>query len=114
MLPRIVPVEDEEVSKELHRSFKKAGIRIETGAKAENIRKTGKGIALTVTLDGGKKEELEADKLLVAVGRKPITEGIGMESTRVELARGFIKVNQPQQNAEPGTYAIGAGGRGTP
>ena len=114
MLPRIVPVEDEEVSKELHRAFKKAGIRIETGAKAENIRKTGKGVALTVTLEGGKKEELEADKLLVAVGRKPITEGIGLESTRVELDRGFIKVNQWQQTAEPGIYAIGDVVAGTP
>jgi dihydrolipoamide dehydrogenase len=114
MLPRIVPVEDEEVSKELHRAFKKAGIRIETGAKAENIRKTEKGVALTVTLEGGKKEELEADKLLVAVGRKPITEGIGLESTRVELDRGFIKVNERQQTAEPGIYAIGDVVAGTP
>src|SRR6267143_2893871 len=114
MLPRIVPVEDEEVSKELHRAFKKAGIRIETGAKAENIRKTGKGVALTVTLDGGKKEELEAEKLLVAVGRKPITDNIGLETTRVELDRGFIKVNQWQETAEPGIYAIGDLVAGTP
>jgi len=102
------------VSKELHRAFKKAGIRIETGAKAENIRKTDKGVALTVELEGGKKEELEADKLLVAVGRKPITEGIGLESTRVELDRGFIKVNQWQQTAEAGIYAIGDVVAGTP
>jgi dihydrolipoamide dehydrogenase len=114
MLPRVVPVEDEDVSKELLRVFKKAGIRIETGATAENIRKTGKGVALTVTLDGGKKEELEADKLLVAVGRKPITEGIGLETTRVELDRGFVKVNQWQQTAEPGIYAIGDVVAGTP
>jgi len=114
MLPRIVPVEDEEVSKELERVFKKTGIRVETGAKAENVRKTGKGVALTVTLAGGKKEELEAEKLLVAVGRKPITEGIGLESTKVELDRGFIKVNQWQQTAEPGVYAIGDVVAGTP
>src|SRR6266481_5913553 len=114
MLPRIVPVEDEDVSKELERVFKKSGIRVETGAKAENIRKTGTGVALTVTLAGGKKEELEADKLLVAVGRKPITEGIGLESTRVELDRGFIKVNEWQQTAEPGVYAIGDVVAGTP
>src|SRR5258705_8819247 len=55
MLPRIVPVEDEDISKELERAFKKSGIRVETGAKAENIRKTEKGVALTVTLAGGKK-----------------------------------------------------------
>jgi len=114
MLPRVVPVEDEDVSKELERVFKKAGMRIETGAKAENVRKTANGVALTVTLAGGKKEELEAEKLLVAVGRKPITEGIGLETTKVELDRGFIKVNQWQQTAEPGVYAIGDVVAGTP
>jgi dihydrolipoamide dehydrogenase len=114
MLPRIVPVEDEEVSKELERVFKKSGIRVETGAKAENIRKTGSGVALTVTLAGGKKEEIEAEKLLVAVGRKPITDNIGLENTRVELDRGFIKVDRWQQTAEPGIYAIGDVVAGTP
>jgi dihydrolipoamide dehydrogenase len=114
MLPRIVPVEDEDVSKELERVFKKAGIRVETGAKAENIRKTGAGVALTVTLSGGKKEELEAEKLLVAVGRKPVSEGIGLENTKVELDRGFIKTNQYQETAEPGLYAIGDIVAGTP
>src|SRR5207247_3930512 len=89
MLPRVVPVEDEEISKELERVFKKQGIRVETGAKAENVRKTGKGVALAMTLAGGKQEELEAEKLLVAVGRKPITDSIGLETTRVELDRGF-------------------------
>src|SRR5712675_168855 len=114
MLPRIVPVEDEEISKELDRAFRKSGIRVETGAKAENIRKTGQGVALSVTLAGGKKEEIEADKLLVAVGRKPITDNIGLETTRVELDRGFIKVNEQQQTAEPGVYAIGDVVAGTP
>src|SRR5690349_11790356 len=89
MLPRIVPVEDEEISKELDRVFRKAGIRVETGAKAENIRKTGKGVQLTATLANGKTEEIEAEKLLVAVGRKPITEGIGLEKVKVETDRGF-------------------------
>jgi dihydrolipoamide dehydrogenase len=107
MLPRIVPVEDEEVSKELDRAFRKAGIRLETGAKVENVRKGGKGCQMTVTLAGGKTEEVEAEKLLVAVGRKPNTENIGLENTRVELDRGFIKVNPYQQTGEPGVYAIG-------
>src|SRR5437762_11692487 len=87
MLPRIVPVEDEDVSKELERVFKKAGIRIETGAKAENIQKTGKGVKLTLTTKDGKQEQLEAEKLLVAVGRKPNTENIGIENTKVQLDR---------------------------
>src|SRR5947208_2894127 len=62
MLPRIVPVEDEEVSKELERVFKKTGIRIETGARAENIRKGGAGVQVTVTLANGKTEEMEPEK----------------------------------------------------
>ncbi len=114
MLPRLVPVEDEEVSKELERVFKKQGIRCETGAKAENIQRTATGVTLTLTLANGKQEVVEAEKLLVAVGRKPITDKIGLENTRVETDRGFIKVNGHQETAEPGVYAIGDVVAGTP
>ncbi len=114
MLPRIVPVEDEEISKELERAFKKQKIRVETGAKAENIQKTGKGVKLTATLSNGKQETLEAEKLLVAVGRKPNTENIGLENTKVQLDRGFIKVDEYQRTGEPGVYAIGDVVAGTP
>ncbi|HEY1214775.1 MAG TPA: FAD-dependent oxidoreductase, partial [Bryobacteraceae bacterium] len=79
MLPRLVPVEDEEISKELEKHFKKTGIRIETGAKAENIRKNANSVSLSATLANGNKEEMEFDKLLVAVGRKPVTDNIGLE-----------------------------------
>src|SRR5438045_2741257 len=84
MLPRIVPVEDEDISKELERSFKKQKIRVETGAKAENIQKTGKGVKLTLTTKDGKQEALEVEKLLVAVGRKPNTDKIGLVDTEVQ------------------------------
>src|SRR3954453_13978633 len=114
MLPRIVPVEDEDISKELERVFKKQKIRVETGAKAENIEKTGTGVKLTLTTRDGKQEVLEAEKLLVAVGRKPNTENIGLENTKVQLDRGFIKVDAPQQTAEPVGYAIGYVVAGTP
>ncbi|MDQ6664413.1 MAG: dihydrolipoyl dehydrogenase [Acidobacteriota bacterium] len=114
MLPRIVPVEDEEVSKELERVFKKQKIRVETGAKVENVRKTGHSVQMTVTLANGKKEEVEAEKLLVAVGRAPNTANIGLENTKVELDRGFIKVNEYMQTAEPNVYAIGDVVAGTP
>jgi dihydrolipoamide dehydrogenase len=115
MLPRIVPVEDEEVSRELERHFKKIGIRVEAGAKAGNIRLGGKGVQLTATLANGKEEELEAEKLLVAVGRKPNTEGIGLEFTPgVQLDRGFITVDPYQRTGEPGVYAIGDVVAGTP
>lgn len=114
MLPRLVPVEDEEVSKELEKHFKKIGIRIETGAKAEDIKNTGSGVTLNATLANGNKEAMQADCLLVAVGRKPVTDGIGLENTKIELDRGFVKVDPFQQTGEPGVYAIGDIVAGTP
>ncbi len=114
MLPRIVPVEDEEISKELERVFKKTGIRVETGAKAESIERTDNGVRFCAVLANGKRETIEAEKLLIAIGRKPNVEGIGLENTKVDLDRGFIKVNQYQQTGEPGVYAIGDVVAGTP
>jgi dihydrolipoamide dehydrogenase len=114
MLPRLVPVEDEEVSKELERVFKKNKIRVETGAKCENVEKTATGVKMKVTLSSGKVEEVEAEKLLVAVGRSPNTAKIGLENTKILPDRGFIKVNEYQETAEPGIYAIGDVVAGTP
>lgn len=106
-LPRIVPVEDEDVSKELTRLFKKRGIDSNTSCKVESIEKTESGVKVTWTTANGQKREKEAEKVLVAVGRGPRTAGIGLEATKVEVDRGFIKVNEAQQTAEPGVYAIG-------
>jgi dihydrolipoamide dehydrogenase len=114
MLPRLVPVEDEEISKELDKHFRKTGIRIETGAKADNIRKNANSVSLTATLANGNKEEMEFDKLLVAVGRKPNTETVGFEDTKAQLDRGFVKVDAFQRTGEPGLYAIGDIVAGTP
>ncbi|MBZ2184733.1 MAG: dihydrolipoyl dehydrogenase [Bryobacter sp.] len=114
MLPRLVPVEDEEVSKELERSFKKEGIRCETGAKVENVQVHADHVSFTATLANGKVEQVSVETLLVAVGRKPNTESIGIENTKIETDRGFIKVNGFQQTAEPGVYAIGDVVLGTP
>jgi dihydrolipoamide dehydrogenase len=114
MLPRIVPVEDEEVSKELARCFKKIGIRCETGAKAEDIKKSSKGVEMSVKLSSGKAEKMKGDCLLVAVGRAPLTEKIGLDATQVETDRGFVKVDVNQRTAEPGVYAIGDIVAGTP
>src|SRR5579884_3138136 len=114
MLPRIVPVEDEEVSKELERVFKKNGIRVETGAKCSDVQKTGTSVKMKVTLSNGKTEEVEAEKLLVAVGRAPNTANIGLENTRVKSERGFLIVNEYQETDEPGIYAIGDVVAGTP
>ena len=114
MLPRVVPVEDEEVSKEMEKVFKRQGIRCETGAKVENVRRNAQSVSLSVTLANGNREELEFDKLLVAVGRKPNTENLGLENTSVELDRGFVKVDGRQRTAQPGIYAIGDIVAGTP
>jgi dihydrolipoamide dehydrogenase len=114
MLPRLVPVEDEDVSKELDRVFRKSGIRVETGAKAENIRRNANSVSLTATLANGNKEDMEFEKLLVAVGRKPNTDNIGLEKTSVQLDRGFVIVDAYQRTAEPNVYAIGDVVAGTP
>jgi len=114
MLPRLVPVEDEEVSKELARVFKKQGIRVETGARVDNVENVGSGVRFQVTLADGKTEAVAADALLVAIGRKPNTENIGLEGTKIELDRGFIKVDPYQRTGEPGVYAIGDIVAGTP
>jgi dihydrolipoamide dehydrogenase len=106
-LPRVVPNEDEEVSKELNRSFKKRGIDIHVGAKVEKVEKTKTGAKVTFTASDGKKVEKEAEKVLVAVGRAPRTENIGLEATKIKPDRGFIKVNEWMQTEEPGIYAIG-------
>ena len=114
MLPRLVPVEDEEVSKELERQFKKQGIQCETGAKVLEVQKTESGVRLQAQLSTGKVEAFEGDMLLVAVGRRPVTEDAGLQNTRVELDRGFVKVDSMQRTAEPGVYAIGDIVAGTP
>jgi len=113
MLPRMVPLEDEDVSKELARVFRKRGINFQGSAKVEKVEKTNSGIAVTFTADG-KPQKIEAEKILIAIGRKPNTDGIGVEKTRVQSERGFIKTNEWMQTGEPGIYAIGDIVLGTP
>ena len=106
MLPRLVPVEDEEVSKELARVYRKRGINFHTSAKVEKVEKTKTGVAVTITVDG-KQQKIEAEKILIAVGRKPRTENIGLEKTKIKPDRGFIQTDSWMQTAEPGVYAVG-------
>jgi dihydrolipoamide dehydrogenase len=87
---------------------------VETGARAENIQKTDSGVKFSATLSNGNKEDLEVETLLVAVGRKPYTDNMGLEGTRVQLDRGFVKVDAYQRTGEPGVYAIGDIVAGTP
>ncbi len=101
MLPRLVPVEDEEVSKELARVYRKRGINFHTSAKVDKVEKTKTGVAVTITVDG-KQQKIDAEKILIAVGRKPRTENVGLEKTKIKPDRGFIPTDSWMQTAEPG------------
>ncbi|MDQ6786530.1 MAG: dihydrolipoyl dehydrogenase [Acidobacteriota bacterium] len=107
-MPRIVPVEDEEVSKELARSFKKRGIKIETGIKLEKLTKSKTGVKATGKNDKGADVTFEAEMFLVAVGRMPYLENLGLENTKVKVSqRGTVEVNEYCETAEPNVFAIG-------
>lgn len=107
LLPRLVPLEDEEVSKELERSFRKRGIKSQVDTKLEKLEKTDSGIKVSGKNSKGEAVTLEAEMLLVAVGRMPYTEGLSLEGTKIEIEKGFIKVDEYQQTSEKGVYAIG-------
>jgi dihydrolipoamide dehydrogenase len=113
MLPRLVPIEDEDVSKELARVYRKRGINFHTSAKMEKVEQTKSGVAVTFSAEG-KQQTIEAEKILIAVGRKPRTQNIGLEKTRIKPDREFIKTDSWMQTAEPGVYAIGDIVLGTP
>jgi dihydrolipoamide dehydrogenase len=107
MLPRAVPLEDEEISTELEKALKHQGIAIQTQAKVAKVSKTATGVTVEYTVGDGKPQTLDAETCLVAVGRAPNTANIGLEKTRVILERGFVKTNGFMQTDEPGVYAIG-------
>ena len=108
LMDRIVPVEDADVSKELERSFKKRGIKVMTGTKMDKLEKSKKGIKLSGKDGKGKDVTLEAEMLLVAIGRMPYLENLGLENTKVVVnPRGTIKVNEYCETDEPGIFAIG-------
>jgi dihydrolipoamide dehydrogenase len=105
MLPRVLPIEDEEVSAELQKALRKRGLDVMTGTALKSAERTENGVRLS--LEGGKKDSVEADLLLVAIGRRPVTENLGLEALGVELERGYVKVNATMQTAVPHIYAIG-------
>jgi dihydrolipoamide dehydrogenase len=108
-LPRIVPLEDEEVSAALQRSFERRGMRVMTNARFDvaSVKTSKSGVRLTVGPEGGTAEEIAADKLLVATGRATNIEDVGLESTRAEVEKGFVKVNGRMRTREAHLYAIG-------
>jgi dihydrolipoamide dehydrogenase len=113
MLPRMVPVEDEEISQELARVYRKRGIAFHTGAKVEKVETTRQGVSVAFSVDS-KSQKIEAERILIAVGRKPRTENMGLEKTKIKPDRGFIKTDSWMQTNEPGVFAIGDIVLGTP
>jgi dihydrolipoamide dehydrogenase len=108
LMDRIVPIEDADVSKELARAFKKSGIKCETGIKLDTLTKTKNSVKVTGKNAKGADVAFEAEMLLVAVGRMPFTQGLGLENTKVVVnPRGTIKVNEYCETAEPNVFAIG-------
>lgn len=107
MLPRLVPLEDEDISKELEKEFKKRGVKALTGHKVESVEATKTGVKVKVSADG-KETTLEADQALVAIGFRPNSKGLGLEEVGVKISeRGFVEVNEKMQTNVPNIYAIG-------
>jgi len=105
----VVPLEDAEVSKDLERSFKKRGMTVMTGARfdPESVTADDSGVRLMVGKEGDEPSELRADQMLVATGRAPNTDGVGLENTRAKVEKGIVQVNAHMRTAEPHLYAIG-------
>jgi dihydrolipoamide dehydrogenase len=107
MLPRIVPLEDEEISKELEKEFKKRKIKTLVGHKVEAIETTATDVKVKVSAEG-KETTLEADQALVAIGFRPNSKGLGLEEVGVKISeRGFVEINEKMQTNVPGIWAIG-------
>ncbi len=107
LMPRLVPLEDEEVSKELEKSFRKRGIKSQVDTKLDKLEKTDSGVVVTGKTSKSEDVRLEAEMLLVAVGRMPYTEGLGLEGTKVKVETGAVQIDEFQQTGEKGVYAIG-------
>jgi dihydrolipoamide dehydrogenase len=106
MLPRVLPIEDEEVSAELEKQLKKRGIKVMTGTKLTGVDRTETGVRIHLEGKNG-PVDVDAELLLSAVGRRPVTEGIGLEALGIQLDRGYVQVNPMMQTAVPHIYAIG-------
>jgi len=106
LLPRVLPLEDEEISTEAGKLLSKY-MAIHTGARTEAALKTAAGVEVAFRTTAGEAKSITADILLVAVGRGPVTDGLGLESTKVKVEKGYIRVNDRLETDEPGVYAIG-------
>jgi len=106
-LPRVSPGEDEEVSKEVQRQFEKRKIKVYTGAKVASAAKSEGGATLTLETSAGKEVTLEAERCLIAVGRGPVTEGLGYEEAGIKIESGFVVVDELCRTGVDGVWAVG-------
>jgi dihydrolipoamide dehydrogenase len=106
LLPRVLPLEDEEISNEAGKLLAKQ-MTIHTGARTEAALKTAQGVEVAFRTADNQARSVTAEMLLVAVGRGPVTDGLNLESVKAELDRGYVKVDERMQTAEPGVFAIG-------
>lgn len=107
LLDRLVPVEDEDVSKEFEKVFSRRGIKVHTGTRLAGVELVEGGVRARLEKEGKPAQSVTGSHLLVAIGRRPVTENIGLEDTKVQVERGFVHVDAFQRTAEPGVYAIG-------
>jgi dihydrolipoamide dehydrogenase len=107
MLPRVLPLEDQEISDEIKKILAKRKIKILTEARLEDIRVIDGAVQAKVAVPGGEIKILKAEKALIAVGRRPVSEEIGLEKLRIATTRGFIAVDANMRTSIPGVYAIG-------
>ncbi len=107
LMPRILPIEDEEVSAALQQSLVKQGMQVYTSTKVQSVKKAAAGAEVRILAADGKEQTIQADIVLVAIGRRPVSENLGLEGTRVKVEKGFIQVNEYMETGEPGIYAIG-------
>lgn len=107
-LDRLLPMEDEEVSAELFKQYRKLGVNVLLGTRVDKVEDTGASVKVSVTGADGKAQVLEADKLMQAIGFAPRTKGYGLENTGVKLTeRGAIDINGKMQTSVPHIFAIG-------
>jgi dihydrolipoamide dehydrogenase len=106
-LPRVVPLEDEDISKEAARAFKKKGIETIPGVRVTEVRDTGDHAEVTYQAEGRDPQTIPAEICLVAVGRGPNSQGLGYEEAGIELERGYVKVDTTLQTSVPHVWAIG-------
>ncbi len=107
MLPRILPAEDQEISDEIGKLLARRRIKVLTNARLDDVRIQDGSVHVQIAAGNGATKSLVAEKALIAVGRRPVSEEIGLEKLRVATSRGYITINKNMQTSAPGIFAIG-------